>query len=192
MSTNGSDKRIRLVRAAADLSYARGLGNVALSDIAEHAAVPLGNVYYYFKTKASIGEAVIALRCAEFERMRAKWDMAQTPKDRLKAFVRMTADNRENLARAGCPVGSLCAELAKPEGPLIDQAAMPLRRLLAWIEEQFQALGQGQSKGALALHLLASLQGISLLANGFRDPALVETEAAVLNSWIDTLDNAKD
>lgn len=191
MNADSSGKRARLVEAAAELSYARGFGAVALADIAERASVPLGNIYYYFKTKASMSEAVIAQRCAEFERMRARWDLEPTPRERLKAFIRMTADNRENLARAGCPVGSLCAELCKEPGPLAEQAARPLKQLLRWIEQQFGALGKGKKRGALALHLLAALQGVSLLANGFRDPKVVETEAVLLCHWVDSLADAK-
>jgi len=33
-----------------------------LADIAREAEVPLGNVYYYFKTKDEIGEAIVELR----------------------------------------------------------------------------------------------------------------------------------
>jgi AcrR family transcriptional regulator len=187
VNADSSDKRSRVVQAAAELSYAHGLGNVPLADIAGRAGVSLGNLYYYFRTKASIGEAVIEQRCAEFDLMRARWDAAPSPQDRLKAYVRMTAGNSERLARAGCPVGSLCAELGKQEGPLADQASRPLGLLLAWIEEQFEALGHSQAKGAFAYHLLASVQGICLLANCFRNPSLVETEASILCNWIDTL-----
>jgi AcrR family transcriptional regulator len=190
MSVDRSDKRSRVIKAAVELSYAHGLGQVSLADIAEKAAVPLGNLYYYFKTKASIGEAVIAQRSAEFEAMRARWDLEPTPQGRLKAFVAMTADNSENLARAGCPIGSLCAELGKQDGPLADRAALPLRQLLAWLEEQFAAMGQEQAESALALHLLAALQGISLLTNSFRDPTLVKREAVFLDHWIDTLNHS--
>jgi len=187
MSTETSDKRSRVIKAAADLIYANGLGNVSLADISEKAGLSPGNLFYYFKTKDSIAEAVIAQRGAEFEGMRAQWDLEPTPRDRLKAFVAMTAGNRENLARAGCPVGSLCAELGKREGSLADHSAQPLRRLLAWTEEQFTEMGLNDARSALALHLLASLQGISLLANAFRDAGLVEREAIFLNNWIDTL-----
>jgi TetR/AcrR family transcriptional regulator, transcriptional repressor for nem operon len=176
-----------MVKAAAELSYAHGFGNVALADIADRAGVSLGNLYYYFRTKASIGEAVIEQRCAEFEGMCAQWSAAPTPQDRLKAYVRMTADKREYLARAGCPAGSLCVELGKQEGPLADQASRPFSLLLTWIEEQFEALGHSQAKGALARHLVASVQGICLLANCFRDASLVETEATILCNWIDAL-----
>jgi TetR/AcrR family transcriptional repressor of nem operon len=189
MSMDGieTDKRSRLVEAAAELSYARGLGKVALADIAARADVPLGNVYYYFKTKAAIGEAVIAQRCAEFQQLRERWDEAGSPKERLKAFVQMTLDNREALARAGCPVGSLCAELGKEEGPLADKAALPFQQLLSWIEAQFAAVGGKRDKKVLAIHLLSALQGVSLLANCFHDPDLVTLEGKHLNAWIDSI-----
>jgi len=180
-----NDKRRRLVKAAADLSHKRGLGKVALADIANSADVPLGNIYYYFKTKEAIAEAVIAQRCTEFRQLREVWETNPTPKERLKAFVRMTADNRKSLARFGCPVGSLCAELGKERGSSAEGAARPFRELLTWTEAQFAALGQESDKEVLAIHLLSALQGVSLLANCFRDPGLVLREAKQLNAWID-------
>jgi TetR/AcrR family transcriptional repressor of nem operon len=183
----GDDKRGRLTRAAADLTYARGFGKVTLAEIAEAADVPPGGVYYYFRTKAAVGEAIIAQRGEEFQQLRACWEQATTPKERLKAFVQSTADNREALVRAGCPVGSLCSELGKEDTPLARHASGPLRDLLNWIEVQFAALGQEHEKAGLALHLLAALQGVSLLANCFRDPGVVIKEAERLKAWIDGL-----
>jgi AcrR family transcriptional regulator len=63
---DSSDKRSRVVKAAAELSYAHGLGNVTLADIADRAGVSLGNLYYYFRTKAAITEAIFAQRCPFF------------------------------------------------------------------------------------------------------------------------------
>lgn len=183
----GDDKRSRLTRAAADLTYARGFSKVSLAEIAEAADVPPGGVYYYFRTKAAVGEAIIAQRIQEFQQLRAHWEQATTPKERLKAFVRSTADNRKSLVRAGCPVGSLCSELGKEDTPLAKHAARPLRDLLNWIEVQFAALGRDHEEAGLALHLLAALQGVSLLANCFRDPSVVIKEAERLNAWIDSL-----
>ncbi len=185
--TAGDNKRSRLTRAAAELTYARGFGKVALADIAEAADVPVGNVYYYFKTKAEIGEAIVARRSDEFRQLRTGWERAATPREQLKALVRSTAENREGLVRGGCPVGSLCAELGKEETHLATVASHPLRELLSWIEIQFAALGRGREKQGLSLHLLAALQGVSLLANCFRDSNLVVLEAEHLNNWIDSL-----
>ncbi len=179
------DKRSRLTRAAADLTYARGFSNVSLADIAQAANLPVGGVYYYFRSKTAIGEAIAAQRGAEFQQLSAMWERARTPKERLKAFVQSTVDNREALMRAGCPVGSFCSELGKEDTSLSRNAARPLRDLLSWIEVQFAALGHKRDKTALALHLLAVLQGISLLANCFRDTNLVMDEGKRLKAWID-------
>jgi AcrR family transcriptional regulator len=180
----GPDKRTRLIEAAAKLVYERGFANTALSDIAREADVPLGNIYYYFKTKADIGEAIIAQQLAVFEAQRCGWDRAETPEARLRAFIQMTIDNRDMLARGGCPVGSLCSELHKGHGMLAESASRPFAALLAWIESQFEALGQHKEKRALALHLLAALQGVSLIANNFHDPDMVILEGDHLKAWV--------
>jgi TetR/AcrR family transcriptional regulator, transcriptional repressor for nem operon len=187
MTRPDSDKRGLLVDAAAELAYRRGFGETALADIAREARVPLGNVYYYFKTKGEIGEAIIARRLAQFHGLREAWNKLDSPKQRLQALVELTVGNRENLARSGCPVGSLCSELQKGEGPLASEAARPLAELLQWMEAQFAALGKGRQKKTLALHLLAALQGVSLLAHGFGDPELIVIEAGHLKRWIDEL-----
>ena len=54
-----SDKRSRLFEAAGDLFHRQGFNQTTLADIARSADVPLGNVYYYYKTKGQIGEAVV-------------------------------------------------------------------------------------------------------------------------------------
>jgi len=182
-----ADKRSRLLRAAADLSHARGLGAISLADIAQSADVPLGNVYYYFKTKAAIGGAVVAQRVSELQKIQQACDAASSPRARLKAFIQITVDNRDVLASAGCPVGSLCAELSKAPGPLADEAAVPFRKLLTWLEAHFAALGREEERRALALHLLSALQGVSLLANCFHDPNVVLREAKYLKAWVDEL-----
>jgi len=45
------DKRARLVDGACRAFYEQGVEHTTLADIARIADVPLGNVYYYFKTK---------------------------------------------------------------------------------------------------------------------------------------------
>ncbi|NGO51711.1 TetR/AcrR family transcriptional regulator [Allomesorhizobium camelthorni] len=182
-----TDKRSRLIETAANLTYQYGFGKTALADIAREAKVPLGNVYYYFKTKTEIGEAIIAQRVMEFRMMRQEWEKSDAPKDRLLAFIQMTVDNRCALARSGCPIGSLCSELDKSGGDLAREANRPFNELLSWIEAQFATLGKGREKKALALHLLSALQGVSLLANSFDDPDLVVIETDQLKKWIRAL-----
>jgi AcrR family transcriptional regulator len=60
MRTAQPDKRTRLIETATKLAYGRGFRETSLADIAEAARVPVGNVYYYFKTKDELAEAVVA------------------------------------------------------------------------------------------------------------------------------------
>ena len=56
-------KRERLVTAARRVLYEHGLEKTTLADIAAAADVPLGNVYYYLKTKDA-QELAVALIAA--------------------------------------------------------------------------------------------------------------------------------
>ncbi|WP_378743404.1 hypothetical protein [Nocardia brasiliensis] len=61
-----------------------------------------------------------------------------------------------------------------------------LRRLVDWVETQFEAMGRTDAR-ELAVALIAAYQGISLLTNTFRDPELMATEGERLTRWIDSL-----
>jgi len=176
--------RDRLSNAALKLSYRRGFGNAALSDIAEEAGVPLGNVYYYFKTKDDIGAAIVDRRIARLQKLLDGLDELQSPKDRLCGFVQIKIDRRDELARFGCPVGTLTSELHKDPGPLAKHSTALYEHALAWMAAQFAAIGHRRDARSLALHLLSATQGVSLLAHAFHDPKLIVTEAARLKTWI--------
>jgi TetR/AcrR family transcriptional regulator, transcriptional repressor for nem operon len=185
MQRPGSDSRARLLRAAENVSYKRGFENAALADIAREAGVPLGNVYYYFKTKNDIGRAIIDLRLSRFRKLLQGLDEMQSPKERLCGFVQIKINNRKNLARFGCPVGTLCSELHKDSGSAVAKRSTALfAEALRWMETQFKAIGKGDESRGLAVHLLSATQGISVLAHTFHDPEMITGEAIRLKEWI--------
>src|SRR5258708_10902094 len=87
MARTHIDKRSRLVSAAVGLAYRNGFGTTSLADIAREAEVPLGNVYYYFKTKDEIGEAIVELRLAQLSAQRQRCNETGSPKDPLYPCV---------------------------------------------------------------------------------------------------------
>ena len=181
------DKRVRLIRSALGLVYKHGFAETRLVDIAAEANVPPGNVYYYFKTKEEIGAAIIDERLAQIKALQEKLDKMGSAKERLCAFVKMTFDNRESLARGGCPTGSLCTELNKEGGPLAERSTILFEQLLKWLKVQFEALGKAADAHGLAVHLLSALQGIAVLAHSLNDPGIVVAETKRLQQWIRTL-----
>jgi TetR/AcrR family transcriptional regulator, transcriptional repressor for nem operon len=155
-----------------------------LADIAQGARVPLGNVYYYFKTKDEIGEAVVQQRLTESRALRQECNRAGSPKERLQAYVEAILASPDEIVRGGCPTGTLCSELHKEGGPVAQKAIALLTEPLVWMEEQFKAAGQAAASRGLAVHLLAALQGVSVLAHGSQDPGLIVTETRRLSEWI--------
>jgi AcrR family transcriptional regulator len=184
MSKAKRDGRTRLLRAAEKTTYLYGFGSTSIADIAKAARIPLGNVYYYFKTKDEIGGAIVELRVSRFKKLLQALDKADLPKERLCGFVDIKIKNRETLARGGCPVGTLCSELQKHGGAAAKKSSALFAEALAWMEKQFEALGKGADSRGYAVHLLSATQGVSVLAHTFHDPTLIATEAELLKEWI--------
>jgi TetR/AcrR family transcriptional regulator, transcriptional repressor for nem operon len=179
-------KRERLIAGARKLLHEQGVEKTTLAEIAQVADVPVGNVYYYFKTKDDLVAAAIEAHRRDIETTLASLDRHRTPKARLKAFIRMLMDQRDVAARYGCPQGTLCSELDKRDDDIARAAAELMRPPIAWAEEQFRAMGRRDARD-LALGLIASYQGISLLTNTLRDPELMVREGRRLERWIDSL-----
>jgi hypothetical protein len=83
-------------------------------------------------------------------------------------------------------MGTLCAELDKTEGGRDGDAAAVMALIIDWVEGQFRQLGERDARD-LAVALFAGIQGAALLANTFRDPALLTRQTRHLERWIDTL-----
>jgi len=181
-------KRERLVSAATDLLYRQGVENTTLADMAHAAHVPLGNVYYYFKTKDEIVTAVIEARVHDIEEMVATLDRRyRTPKSRLKALTRALTDRRDLIAQYGCPHGTLCSELEKRTSGA-DYATFRLLAIpIEWTERQFRAMGRHDAHD-LAVELLAAYQGAAVLTHALRQPELITRECRRLERWIDSLE----
>jgi len=186
MGKTQTDKRTRLVETAMKLAYRDGFRESSLADIAIAAHVPVGNVYYYFKTKEELGEAVVERRLEEIRAFKAEMDRLSSPKERLFAFVDNIQRNKEQFARAGCPFGGLCAELHKEGGALAKKSAELYTEPMGWIEEQFRAAGREKDSRDLAVHLFCAFQGMAAVAHGANDPDVIVTEVKRLKDWIRT------
>ncbi|MGX1807032.1 TetR/AcrR family transcriptional regulator [Nocardia sp. NPDC055321] len=179
-------KRERLAGAAAKVFHEQGVEKTTIADIARVADVPVGNVYYYFKTKDQLIQAAIGAHERTLKDVIAELERLESPAERLRALIRGWIDQRDLAAQFGCPSGTLATELDKRSDGLERELAAVMRELLKWIESQFAAMGRADA-GELAVALFASYQGISLLANTFRDPEMMAAEGERLLRWVDSL-----
>ncbi|MFI7246446.1 TetR/AcrR family transcriptional regulator [Streptomyces qinglanensis] len=182
-----ADKRRRLTTEAARVLHEQGVERTTLADIARAAEVPVGNVYYYFKTKDELVMAALSEHSAHLDEFTDRLNRLPDPRDRLKALIEAWIDQREVAARYGCPTGTLAVELDKrADGVLDTQAGVVIRRLLEWAGCQFRALGLPDPDD-LAVTLVSAYQGMSLLANALRDPDLMARQGVRLLHWLDSL-----
>jgi TetR/AcrR family transcriptional regulator, transcriptional repressor for nem operon len=180
-------KRERLVTAAQELVYRQGVARTTLAHIAEAADVPVGNVYYYFKTKDDIVLAVVQSQAQQIESTLAELERRhRTPKARLKALVRFLAEHADSTAQYGCPHGTLSTEIAKQAEGSDPVAAALIQIQLEWAEQQFRAMGRRDAHD-LAVELLVGYQGSAVLTNALTQPDLMARQARRLEKWIDGL-----
>jgi TetR/AcrR family transcriptional regulator, transcriptional repressor for nem operon len=182
----GAGKRERLVVAARDVLHRQGMEATTLADIAAAADVPVGNVYYYFKTKDELVAAAIGSHEELMSSAFAELSKHRTPRARLRAYIRLLTDQRDLVAMSGCPQGSLCSELDKRGDQLAVDCAQMMAIPIDWAERQFREMGRRDAR-ELAVALVASYQGIALLTNTFRDPEMMVREGKRLERWIESL-----
>ena len=191
-----TEKRFRLLAAATLLFHEQGYHRTTLADVADRASVPLGNVYYYFKTKDALAEAVISAEEALLRERFASWTFAHgEPRARLRSFLRATRDSAERVSQYGSFHGSLCQELGKQgaESTLARAAMRLLGIYIDWVEEQFRAHGVARADARnLATSLVAAVQGAMLLANAMHSKEVLSHHLSrVERSLDDTLSTAR-
>jgi TetR/AcrR family transcriptional repressor of nem operon len=186
LSNQQPGKRDRLIAAARTTMYEGGVERTTIADIARAADVPVGNVYYYFKTKGDLVAAVIEGYQAAYQERVQSLDRRRTPKARLRGLVEMWVNQRQNLTAHGCPIGTLSTELDKGNDELVSESAGIFTMQLDWIERQFHDIGRRDAR-ELAVALLSAYEGVTVLANVLGDQELIAAEGRRLEHWIDSL-----
>jgi TetR/AcrR family transcriptional repressor of nem operon len=181
----GTTTRDQIVEAADRLFYRPGYDHTSFSDIADVVQISRGNFYYHFKTKDEILDAVIDVRLANTRKMLERWEReAATPADRIRSFIDILIANRVDIKRYGCPVGTLCAELAKLNHASQAEANKLFTLFRSWLRRQFTLLGREADADALAMQLLARSQGVATLANAFHDEKFIRREVEQMYDWL--------
>jgi TetR/AcrR family transcriptional regulator, transcriptional repressor for nem operon len=166
------DKRSALVGAAASMLYMRGYEGTTLALVAEAAKVPIGNVYYYFKSKDALTDAVLEARASELTALFASLETKLADAtSRVRSFVAVFAEAADHVALYGCPYGGLSHELSKRSGALGERSSLLFDLQIAWLTTQFITAG-AHPEAAIdrARNLVSAIQGACILSASMRDP----------------------
>ncbi|MEE8388615.1 MAG: helix-turn-helix domain-containing protein [Acidiferrobacterales bacterium] len=174
------------MEAARSLIHQNGYRDTSIADIAEASGVPLGNIYYYFKTKDDLVSAAITQQRDANRQWYAQLDTLPSPKARLAQLLRDTSDFSDMMTAHGCPVGSLCQELDKSPSAISDEVDVVLKEQIDWAAGQFLQMGHADGE-VLGVQLVSRLQGAVLVAHALKDSAIIAAEIGQLQAWIDSL-----
>ncbi len=179
-------KKDRLVAAAVECFHKTGYARVTLGEVAQSANVPLGNVYYYFRTKAALAHAAVEIWTARVEAICSELDPVATPRRRLLAYLRRAEAARSVYTEFGCPLANLSRDLlASGEPDLSELAGHIYAGLYGWVETQFRVMGQPEALArANGRFVIASLQGGILMAHANQDSSLMTTQVRHLRQWL--------
>jgi TetR/AcrR family transcriptional regulator, transcriptional repressor for nem operon len=177
--------RDQIIEAADQLFYRQGFEHTSFAHIADAVQISRGNFYYHFKSKDEILNAVINLRLTSTRKMLDQWEIeGHDPADRIRSFIHILVANRAKIKQYGCPVGTLCTELAKLSHPSRGEANELFTLFRTWLRRQFELLGRRSDADALAMHILGRSQGVATLANAFHDEKFIKHEVEQMCDWL--------
>ncbi|GAB2724903.1 TetR/AcrR family transcriptional regulator [Kitasatospora kifunensis] len=168
LTRKGQQTRQRIVAAAAQLMYERGLTEATLEDVRAAAGVSGSQIYHYFADKQALLLAVIDYQTQGVLERQAPLFCRLDTLEGLRRWRDALVELQKRLqCRGGCPIGSLGSEVAEnnPEARLA--VASGFVRWEAAIRAGLTAMhARGELDGDpddLALATLAALQGGLLL-----------------------------
>lgn len=175
LTPKGAATRERIVEAAAQLMYERGVHRTNNELVRKAAGVSGSQLSHYFPDKESLVRAVLAWRADSMLGLRET-----PPRGDLDSFdaLQAWADSyiaRDDVLDGGCSFGSLASEIMKTDLDVHDEIAATFER---WKETFRTGLAAMRERGELrpdadperlAQVLMAAFQGGMLLTQAARD-----------------------
>jgi TetR/AcrR family transcriptional regulator, transcriptional repressor for nem operon len=180
----------QIVNAADNLFYRNGFEHTSFTDISNVVSISRGNFYHHFKTKDDILNAVIKERMANTQAMLEEWEKTEeTPEGRITCYIKILLTNWNKIQHYGCPVGTLCTELAKLNHASKKEATQIFTLFRLWLAQQFEQLGHRENADQLAMHVLAWSQGVATLSSTFQNKEFAEQEVQRITTWLENLNH---
>ena len=183
----GAATRARILEAASDLIYAQGVGRTSLDDVMAASHASKSQLYHYFADKDALVLEVIGRQSERVLEAQRPYLETMDSRGAFKAWRNAILRLNKPGLSAGCPLGSLAAELANESEPARLRIADAFS---LWRERIETGLTRMQSRGELipsakprdlAFGLLAAFQGGVLLAKTTRSqrPLAIALDMAI-------------
>jgi AcrR family transcriptional regulator len=196
--TKGTRTRDLIVASAAPLFNQKGFHGAAMSDIMAATGLEKGGLYRHFDSKDALALAAFdhALALVS-ERLTTALATRAGALQRLDAFAHAFLANFEQPPLpGGCPMLNTAVDSDDAHPALRTRARQALdylqRRLAQVVREGVwtRELRAGTDPEAVATFFLASLEGGTMLAGLYADPAYLRRTVDQLTAWLRTLASA--
>jgi len=167
LTARGAATRKRIVAAAADLAWRRGVGETSLDDVMEASGTSKSQLYHYFADKDELLREAAALQAA---RVLGVHGPLLEAFDSLEAMRRWRDAVLALSGRSGCPLGALAYQLpqsAKRARTAVEDGFETWRRQIEGGLRKMRDRGElapEADPGDVALAVLSAVQGGLLLA----------------------------
>jgi AcrR family transcriptional regulator len=192
LTRKGEATRERILVAAAQAMFERGVARTSLDEVKAAAGVSSSQLYHYFADKHALVLAVIEHQTeailAGQEPLLAHLDSIEA----LRSWRELLVTSEQQLkCQGGCPIGALGAELAETDPQARARVADGFRRWEDGIRGGLRAMhARGELDGDpddLALATLAAVQGGLLLTQIRRETTPLEVALDAMLDHVESL-----
>jgi len=177
---NDDEARERLLAAAGQLFYARGIHAVGMDDIREAAGLPLKRIYQFFPSKDQLAEAYLARRDENWlAALARRVDRCRDPRQRVLAVFAFLGEWFATPDFRGCAFINAAGELGSVSAPVAEITRQHKRKLRRYLAVLAAAAGAADPP-ALAAGLLLLMDGaiVAAATGAFPRPAAHARAAA--------------
>ncbi len=188
--TKRSNKREKLLNAAAEAFWQKGYTATSLADIANQSGISLGNIYYYFKTKTAFAEGVAEIYItASKEALEAIDKNFEKPEHKLTAFINLLKESAESRTEKGCPLANAIRDFSKNAPEASQKTNQVFEMLINWLKDKLEQAGDA-NPAQHAQEAIARWQGAIILAQASKDKTYLSKSLTKLgedmNQWVTT------
>lgn len=178
------DVRARILDAAERLFYERGITATGVDALAEAANVSKRTLYNHFGSKEGVVTAYLQRREASWQRrVAAALEGAETPTERILAYVRSYSDYIGDNDFRGCAFINASAELSDESHPGVAVIRQSIDNIEHGVAEILANVGVDAPE-ELAEQILVVLEGAMSVAGIRRDDGAYDTAERLILSLI--------
>src|ERR1039457_5875811 len=174
--------RDRIVQRSAELFRHQGFAGTGVKQIVAEASAPFGSLYHFFPGgKEQLGEEVIRWSGATYGQLiDAFFVPGSDPVAATRGFFAAAAETlRETDYADACPIATVALEVSSTNEPMRKACAEVFDSWIDGAGERLVESGLTRKRSrALAISMLASLEGAFVLARALRSTETVEVPGA--------------